>query len=249
MIGYTYKLTLDKSPAYYIGVTQKPKARLASHKSELKRGIHRSHMFQKAWDESGSTVVSMQILHQGPMSEAMEKEVGLLKSSATDPLLKNTCVSSANGIDVDRLADPEAHLRIKSEAFSGAKNPMFGRTHTPEARKAISEKLMGKNLGVKRGPMSEEQRKKLSESRLVNPPVGEKNPFFGKQHSEETKAKIREKNKGQLPPNTKSTIIDGVEYKSQAAAAAALGVSHGLIGYRLRNPSRYPNYQSKTANE
>jgi hypothetical protein len=78
---------------------------------------------------------------------------------------------------------------------------MWGKTHTEEARRAISEKNTGKKLteeqvarqvaaqtGRKRKPFSEEWRKKMSEAHR-----GEKNHRFGVKVSEETKQKQREK--------------------------------------------------------
>jgi hypothetical protein len=93
------------------------------------------------------------------------------------------------------------YAKLQSERFSGKNNPMYGRTHTEEAKRAIKEKNTGKKLteeqvarqvavqtGRKRSPFSEEWRAKMSESKR-----GEKNNRYGIQVSEETKQKIREK--------------------------------------------------------
>ena len=95
----------------------------------------------------------------------------------------------------------QEYARLQSERIRGEKNPMYGRTHTEEAKRAIKEKNTGKKLteeqvarqvaaqtGRKRSPFSEEWRDKMSESKQ-----GEKNNRYGIQVSEETKQKIREK--------------------------------------------------------
>lgn len=47
----------------------------------------------------------------------------------------------------------------------GPNNPMFGRTHTPETKRLISEQTKGKMLGV---PKSAETKRKMSESTRMN---------------------------------------------------------------------------------
>lgn len=54
-------------------------------------------------------------------------------------------------------------------------------------RKNIVEKISESKKGVKRKEFSDEWKKKLSESHK-----GEKNHFFGKKHSEETRKKMSE---------------------------------------------------------
>ena len=74
------------------------------------------------------------------------------------------------------------------------KNPMFGKHHTSETRKKISEnhnpniytkeraeKISFANRGK---PKSEEHKRKLSE--CAKQRTGEKNPFYGKHHTKET---------------------------------------------------------------
>jgi hypothetical protein len=93
------------------------------------------------------------------------------------------------------------YSKLQSERVVGENNPMYGKTHTEEARRAISEKNTGKKLsqeqrakqvkaqtGRKRKPFSEEWRSKMSLEKS-----GEKNPRYGVTVSGDTKQKMREK--------------------------------------------------------
>jgi hypothetical protein len=93
------------------------------------------------------------------------------------------------------------YARLQSECLRGENNPMWGRTHTEEARKAISEKNTGKKLteeqiakqvaaqtGRKRAPFSKEWRARMAEKKK-----GENNPRHGVEVTEETRAKMRDK--------------------------------------------------------
>ena len=258
MIGFVYKLTMDKCGAFYIGSTQDPKARYYAHKSELKRGIHGSHMFQKAWDDSGSAELTMEVLFSGSKEDAQATELALLKSNASSPDLKNTCVNSLKGIEYSRLSDPDSVRRRISERTRGERNPMFGKTHTAEVRAIISKRFKGKPNPSAAHPLTEETKRKIAETKRLNPMIGEKNPFYGKKHTPESLSKMRE---SQFKRYTKlletdwthvqarRILIDGVEYRSQSVAAKALGVSIALITYRLKHPNRYPNYQSLAADQ
>ena len=91
------------------------------------------------------------------------------------------------------------------QKISGKNNPMFGRTHSAEARRKISEAAKNisdetrlKMSNAKKGKSnsrlgqthSEKTRQRLSE--IGKKLTGRNNPFFGKTHSEETKRKISE---------------------------------------------------------
>lgn len=85
----------------------------------------------------------------------------------------------------------ESHKRL----LSREKHPMLGKHHSEESKKKMSNAKKGKPSHNKGKPMSEETKKKLSESKK-GLQSGEKNPMFGKHHSDETKQKISKIHKG-----------------------------------------------------
>ena len=82
-----------------------------------------------------------------------------------EPAFYNSYVGGKFYRPVESYQDPEFKRKI-SEANLGEKNPMFGKSHTKEVRKKISESNKG-NI------FSKEHKRKLSESRL-----GEKNSKY-----------------------------------------------------------------------
>lgn len=78
----------------------------------------------------------------------------------------------------------------RKTVYSGTGNPRYGAILSDETKQKIG-------LANKNKKRTEEQKKRISESgkgkkRPAGMNVGEKNPMFGKQHSDETKRKISE---------------------------------------------------------
>lgn len=71
-----------------------------------------------------------------------------------------------------------------------------GKKHSEETKKKISNKLKGKSGYWKNKKLSISTKQKLSE--IGKTLIGDKNPFFGKKHSEETKRKISNSKKHNL---------------------------------------------------
>ena len=130
-----------------------------------------------------------------------------------------------NGYNLTEGGDgviPCEEVRKKmSKSQSGEKNNFFGKHHSEETKKKMSEskkniseetrrKLSEANKGKQ---FSEEHRKNLSESqkgkhlseetkkKMSEAHKGEKHPMFGKHHSEESKKKMSETKKGKPSPN------------------------------------------------
>lgn len=97
--------------------------------------------------------------------------------------------------------DPEVQVR-RSAGVSGNKNPMYGHTHTVEVREASRQRLeviraapgfQAAHLEAMGRP---EVRRALSEA--ASQRVGARNPFFGKQHTQETLDTISLANRGRF---------------------------------------------------
>lgn len=144
------------------------------------------------------------------------------------------------------LTDDERQNELQNRInnSTGDKNGMFGKTHTTGARnkisKARSEYVIINGCGPNKGKkLSVDHKKKISDNAKLR--IGDKNPFFGKTHSEETKNMIRSKTIGKKPSNRKKLLADGIEYESAADCARANNISAGLVTYRIK--SQKYNYE------
>lgn len=124
----------------------------------------------------------------------------------------------------------------------------MAKTHTEEAKRKMSEASKGRisyNKGLSNvESLGEEKAKEISQklSEYAQERTGDKNPFYGKHHSEETKEKLRQANKGKIPPNRYAVSIDGVEYPALIIAAKELGINTSTLLNRIRSKN-YPTYK------
>ena len=99
-----------------------------------------------------------------------------------------------------------------SESHKGQIPPNKGKPMSEETKKKISESLKGKPSPNKGKHLSEEHKKKLSEAES-----GEKHHMFGKHLSEETKKKISESLKGKPSPNKGKHLSEETKKKISEA--------------------------------
>ncbi|AGE52835.1 GIY-YIG catalytic domain-containing endonuclease [Paramecium bursaria Chlorella virus CZ-2] len=111
-----------------------------------------------------------------------------------------------------------------SEANSGEKHPMYGKSLSEETKQKISEAQSGEKAYWYGKTLSEESKQKMSEARS-----GEKHPMYGKTLSEETKKKLSDATSGEKHHASKRVYqytLDGTyvdEFGSGGEAAQALG--------------------------
>lgn len=118
--------------------------------------------------------------------------------------------------------------KIMTGKYIGEKSSMFGKTHSEENKKKISERMRGNNHMFGK-THSEKTKKKMSERMR-----GENNHRFGKKASEETKKKMSEKRSGEKHPNAQKVIcnITNKIYNCIKDAAEDIGVNvNTLRGY------------------
>lgn len=87
-------------------------------------------------------------------------------------------------------------LAKMSAAVKGEKNPFFGKHHTEEAKERNRQAHLGKPSARKGAHHTEETKAILREKALARNVSGERNPFFGKKHTEEAIERSRQAHLG-----------------------------------------------------
>lgn len=251
-----YIITNKLNGKYYVGSSVNTEKRLWRHRKELESGTHHCIFLQRAWDKYGSDNFSFDILKQclsleearALEQEYLDKEYGTLYntsriSSGGDlisyhPERAEIVLKMKKSLE-ERYANLSEDERKRLYGQPQEANGMYGRKHTEEAKRKMSEANKG-NQNAKGAKWSVEQRAKLSQ--VASERTGDKNPFYGKAHSEETKQLLSKKKKGQLPPNTKKVVIDNKVYVSATAASKDLGVAVATITNRIRS-EKFPTYR------
>lgn len=112
----------------YIGSSVRLNTRIGTHKLQLRKGVHHNPKMQCFVNKYGVDALKFFILHHCNHLDLLSWEQMFIN-----------------------LFKPEFNVSLK------AGSPMFGRNHTEDARKRMSEYRKGKPLG----PLSEEHRRKI----------------------------------------------------------------------------------------
>jgi group I intron endonuclease len=256
-----YTLTDRFTGKFYVGSSQNVENRLKEHMSALHCGYHANVNLQTLWN-SGRVALLENVFPTETREEAFLLEQDFIDRFKDSDLLLNIGLGTFGGDNLSRHPNREEIVKKLKDGLAaylggltplerkllhsqpGAKNGMWGRTHTAEARAKVAEANRGNQycLGKK---ASDEARRKISE--FAKTRTGEKNPFFGKTHSEETKAKWKGRNAGVVPANAMRVKIGDEVYSSATEAARHLDLSVGTIINRIRNRSgRYGEYSYVT---
>ena len=185
MVGYIYLITDTTNNMKYVGQHHYNK------EGELDPNYHGSGIIiSRIYKERPETLKEEYVKTCYSDSEMNDDEKYYIKLYKTLYPFGYNLSEGGDGV----LPSEEVKKKM-SESHSGEKHHMFGKHHSEETKKKMSESKKGKPAHNKGVPMSEETRRKLSEAKkgLLS---GEKNPMFGKHHSEETKQKIGEVHKG-----------------------------------------------------
>lgn len=267
-----YKIVNIENGKFYIGSSKDLNGRWIQHKSGLKNKKHINIILQRAWDKYGKDKFTFQIVEECDKSILLEREqfyidtlnpeynIGL-KSSGGDNLTnhpdrKEIIEKIVKGLykKYENMTDDERkHL---SEIRLGEKNSNYGNNWTEEMKEKSSKRTTeffknhthyktGKTHEEIFGERAKEINKKLSISASLK--TGDKNPFFGKHHSEKTKKEISDIRKGKYYGKQNIPfIIDGKEYTSLGEASKELGIRFTTIRWRLKSKNKkFENYKYK----
>lgn len=255
-----YKLICTANKRFYIGSAADFSQRKTRHLRDLRAGTHINIFLQRTFDKYGEDAFKWKLINVNTLAEARALEQHYIDKHSQSKRCMNIGKSASGGDNLTRHPNKKAivkriakTLRAKVAALSeaerkekwgqsGALNGMYGKTHTKEARAKIRKANLGRTPTNKGVPMSEEQRRKVSESRKGKC-VGEDNPFFGKHHSTKTKRLLARKAKARcLAPDfvhhqARRVKCDGKVYASVSEAARQLGCVAATILFRIKSPN------------
>lgn len=254
MTPVVYRITNENSGRFYIGSTKDFNDRVKSHTAQFIGKAHHNKQMQEDYNKGDSFKFDVLFILD-TREDAFEYEESLLNKFRGNALLYNIGRNARGGDNItdnprreaiieqmrrsiiERYAKMSAAERKLVHGNPGASNGMFGKSHTDEAKKKISDANIGKvrRIGFKLSP---EQIKALSDCAKLR--TGEKNPFFGKTHSQETKKILSEARKGKTPANAKPICINGTTYSSYHDASSKLDIP--VVTIRWRVLSENPKY-------
>lgn len=255
----------------YVGSTINFNKRWQTHKTNLKKNKHSSIKLQRSYNKHGLDKFVFEIIERIPYDKEIiiEREDFFIKTynskvngyNIADAAFGDVLSTHPNKTEIIKkmsttinknISAMSKEERSKKWGKPGKLNGMYGKTHTPEVRKLISEINKGRiahNKGKTNIELYGEEKgkllnKKISESAKKR--IGDKNPFYGKTHSEETKLKLSKINKTRFRqadpeeranrnPQIRTVIIEGKKYFGVSEAARQLNVCPATICYRIKS--------------
>jgi group I intron endonuclease len=205
----------------YVGSSENIYDRWKKHLGDLRKGIHHSILFQRAYykygEENFELIIMEEVKDRNQLVPREQTWLDFYKSYLPKNGYNiNRIAGSPLGMKHSEATKAKIGLKSKGRHFSketreqmsldrkGEKHHMYGKHHSKETKERIRSSLKGKTLGK---ILSEEAKRKIRErqtgkhfsketkNRMSIAHKEEKNPMYGKHHSEEAKRKMAEKAK------------------------------------------------------
>lgn len=256
MTAYVYRLVHRPSGYFYIGSTSDLAKRKLQLMRSLAAGCHQNVSLQRFYDKKHKKNWEFESISVPNRKAAYKRERLLITKYLDDPKLMNIGKGSFGGDNLSRHPDKERIIAKMTrstqkwwdeasgefrenhkETRRGVNNPMYGRTHSLEARNLISVANIGRPGWALGKKFTKEHRAKISENAKKR--TGEKNPFYGRKHSEESLEKMRISSKKRdtsfLDVQRKRISVDGIIYRSLSEASKAVGMPRPTLSWRAHN--------------
>ena len=173
------------------------------HSDESKEAMRQAHLGKTLTDE-----------HKASISESMTGEkhpfYGKHHSEETKEIMRQKHLGKHH--------TEETKAQMSADR-TGEKHPFYGKKHSEETIEKMRQAHLG-NSAHKGKHHSEKTKAILREKALERDVSGEKNPFFGKQHTDEAKEKNRQAHLGRIPWNKGITLSEEAKAQIRAKRAA-----------------------------
>mgnify|MGYP003653975226 CR=1 FL=1 len=179
-----YKITNKQNKKFYIGSSVNIETRWYAHKSYLRRNIHSNSHLQNAWNKYGEDNFIFSILIETEKESLLDKEQEFIdETKCCDKNIGYNKALIAGSPMKDRKHSPEAIEKIRKASASKTNSAETrkkislsnkGRKCSAETRKKMSEAKKGRAPKCAFMPMTEKQRKSISE--FAKTRTGHKNP-------------------------------------------------------------------------
>lgn len=223
-----YQIRNLENNKIYIGSTKNFNKRKVRHIRDLKKGSHHCIYLQRAYNKSFLENFVFEILE-----ECLELELFTKEQFWIDRLNPDYNIGAVGGGDnfTNHPEKDKIYLKLCKQ-LRDCKRP------NPRYKKDNPNWKDGKsfftcpicNTEIKR---STKNQKSCNTCKDMS---GKNNPFYGKEHSDEIKEKIRQSKIGK--PNlscSKRCSINGVEYPSVSIASKKINVKPATVAHRLRS--------------
>ena len=243
MIGIYIIKNLINGKSYY-GSSKEIEKRLTKHRKELKNNTHINCILQRAWDKYGENNFLFEVVEECDINLLLKTEQKYLDLQPE----YNIGTQSNGGDNLTRNPNKNEIIRKIKESLKKKYESM-----TDDEKKEKFSHPMESNPNWKGGKsyLYCECGKRIgygnTHCQNCRPRNGEDNPFFGKQHSEKTKNKLREKRTGTYNGEQNiPIIINDIEYRSAGEASKILNIPMVTIRWRVRSKNKkFDNYRYK----
>lgn len=243
MIGIYRIKNLVNGKCYY-GSSKQIKKRWKTHLNDLKNGKHHNIHLQRSWNKHGEVNFLFEVVEKCDETILLELEQKYLNSNPEF----NIGIKSSGGDNLTKNPNKEYIIHKITQSVRKRYELM-----SEDEKKEKHSKPMDKNPNWKGGTSFKYCKcgTKISPENSscikCRDRSGSKNPFFGKQHTEETKQKLSEVRKGTY--NGKQNIpiiIDNIEYRSAGEASKILNIPMVTIRWRVKSKNKkFDNYKYK----
>lgn len=246
-----YKIKNNINDKVYIGSTKNFEKRKSRHLYELKNNRHHSIYFQRFYNKY---IDEIELDFEIVLTNLSKEEVTIKEEELIHQYYENSfnvskCSTGGDLISYHPNKSEIIIKRTKTIKHKHANNlvniPDFSKELNPNYKSGEYVKVISTcpNCGSQK-ETSNKYKNHLCKSCFASTRIGEKNSFYGKSFSEESKKKLsdsikstnkRQRELGILPLDSKPVYAYGILYLTMNDAANALDVSRGTITARVNS--------------